>query len=233
MTFGDGTTYALKSVYSPVSKSPVKPRRKSTSLEQQSELCSKTSIIRKMFEDEEQKQFKSKPAPDWNKIHQKQIFSHQPDLYQWNKQKNQRTQKLFGKMSTPTFKKRSQSMGGKKLVRSESKQKNNRKIHFKPSENDHIYNHSNDTKLNRKVKRQPTPYQSSLNRKASKKPRFSTSIISNSSSNDMSIPKNRLAYDPDKVKSKLFENTKSMNMKLSNKKKRHSAYTVKFNIYEK
>eukprot|EP01084_Bolivina_argentea_P162864 283390_1 len=107
----------------------------------------------------------------------------------------------------------------KKIIYSETKinknKNNKKKIQFLPSQNDHIFNHDIDNKLNRKVKRQPTPYKIDINnnKKASRKPRFSTSIScsnSNSNSGSVEIKKKDLAYDPDKIKSKLFENTKSM-----------------------
>ena len=40
---------------------------------------------------------KSKGAvPDWNKIHSKQLFQRQPDLSQWHKERQARTERLFG-----------------------------------------------------------------------------------------------------------------------------------------
>merc|ERR1712113_1269021 len=39
-------------------------------------------------------------VPDWNSIHNKQIFSRQPDLAEWDKQKRERQERLFGRSST-------------------------------------------------------------------------------------------------------------------------------------
>eukprot|EP00483_Globobulimina_turgida_P000244 UN00244 len=115
-------------------------------------------------------------------------------------------------MSTPTFRQRSKSFLGKKsakIINSEARV-NKKKVTIVPSCNDHLYNHDGDKKLNRKVFRQPTPYKMNVIPKAIKKPRFATSIVESSSeSGSFGIAKKDLAFDPDKVKSKLFENTSS------------------------
>merc|ERR1712157_527444 len=101
-----------------------------------------------------------------------------------------------------------------------------------PSSNDHKFNQNKDAKLNRKVLREGTPYKGSSvynpNKKASLKPNFATSFTETSVSKSGSvgddglgkdkIPKKKLAFDPDKVKSRLFENTSSSQNKMRNRK---------------
>eukprot|EP00488_Nonionellina_sp_1-RS-2012_P002235 TRINITY_DN4205_c0_g1_i1.p1 TRINITY_DN4205_c0_g1~~TRINITY_DN4205_c0_g1_i1.p1 ORF type:complete len:208 (+),score=64.07 TRINITY_DN4205_c0_g1_i1:202-825(+) len=131
MQFGDGQVFSFRSVYSPspsiyVDKNHNK-RRKSTSMLKKKHrvlknyYSEKTMAIRKMMEEEEEKQsqidkwekkqYRKSTVPDWNKIHEGQIFSRQPDLSQWDTNRKQRAGKLFGlsanKMSTPSYRSRS------------------------------------------------------------------------------------------------------------------------------
>eukprot|EP01084_Bolivina_argentea_P037077 68531_1 len=238
MTFGDGQVFAFKSVYSPSGSVPKKPiRRKSTSnverdTSPEEAICEKTMAIRKMMEEVEETQIQTdneakenggSAVPDWNAIHDKQIFARQPDLSQWDAQRKQRTERLFGgqkKMSTPSYRPRSKSMIGKKVTiktGQSEKMKNKKRAVMVPSSNDHLFNHNRDSQLNKKVVRQATPYKRNVmdpkarNKKASVKPRFSAfgggdsdSISEERVVKVVRVPKNKLAFDPDKVKSRLF-----------------------------
>merc|ERR1712228_883591 len=79
-------------------------------------LCEKTTAIKRMMQEVEMNYHKetqsqtepkikkvkkspirkAKAAPDWNAIHNKQIFSRQPNLAEWDKSNKERTQRLFG-----------------------------------------------------------------------------------------------------------------------------------------
>jgi len=249
----------FKSVYSPSISTSIGRSARSKN----SERMTPRTEIQAMFEeaeseyDNEQKQKQQKEketktkdtkrkkgfVPDWNAIHNKQIFSRQPDLNEWNKRKEERTKKLFGssrnnKMSTPGVRKRSKSLLGKKgymqNTHNSEKKINKKKVSLVPSSNDHKFNQTKDSKLNRKVQRNPTPYSKNIktnrNKKASIKPSFDDSfcftentslsttdsvestLSSSSTENNakkQNVPKEKLAFDPSKIKSKLFESTSS------------------------
>jgi len=269
MTFGDGQTFAFKSVYSPSngslstsfcapnpSQNAVKstrrkrPRSKSMTPEEVELLCDKTAVIRAMFEAEERKYERAmkketktsalktatdstttkrvppSPAkssqkrkraagtvPDWNKIHQEQIFSRQPDLVDWHRDRQSRTEKLFGssrtdKMSTPGLMPRTKrnvnSAAFRKPTHSAKAEKTKPRVpglkKMVPSSNDHRFNHESDAKLNRKTARSGTPYKHnestlkgmrSLNKKASTKPSFGMALAE-----EGSIPEEKCSQSP-------------------------------------
>jgi len=182
-------------------------------------------------------------VPDWNAIHDKQIFSRQPDLATYDKEKKERQQKIFGsnkKMSTPGLKKRSKSAMGKRTHGnthgSEKKRDRKKAIQMVPSSNDHKFNSNTDSKVNRKSNRKPTPFakdmkSSSVNARnkkmVSRKPVFDA--IDESAADDAisevkeekiekmeaaKKTKNKLAFDPNKVSSRLFQSTSSSNNKM-------------------
>jgi len=182
---------------------------------------------------------KNKSVPDWDAIHNKHIFSNQIDLKEWNKRKEERIKKLFGssrnnKMSTSAVPKRRKSMIGKKSYISEKKLNKKRASLVVPSSNDHKFDQNKDSKLNRKIQRILTPNSKNIknkqNKKASIKPSFDDSfcftentslsttdsvestLSSSSTENNakkQNVPKEKLAFDPSKIKSKLFESTSS------------------------
>eukprot|EP00485_Elphidium_margaritaceum_P018641 CAMPEP_0202726178 /NCGR_PEP_ID=MMETSP1385-20130828/184475_1 /ASSEMBLY_ACC=CAM_ASM_000861 /TAXON_ID=933848 /ORGANISM="Elphidium margaritaceum" /LENGTH=1418 /DNA_ID=CAMNT_0049392391 /DNA_START=59 /DNA_END=4317 /DNA_ORIENTATION=+ len=156
-------------------------------------------------------------VPDWNAIHQKQIFSREPNIKQWDEARKARTERMYGrggggggvshsksksdtnqnknknnneslasnKMSTPGLRHRSMKKKNPRGTHTlNSDQKMNRKrVTIMPSSNDHKFNQSKDSKLNRKVQRAPTPYKHTdhengikSNQKVSVKPRFSMTL---------------------------------------------------------
>jgi len=127
-------------------------------------------------------------VPDWNKIHAKQLFQRQPDIAQWQRERQARTDRLFSgnatavanpkkesvkgkeranqkviadKMSTPAFRSRSKSLVHKKARTHNSEKtakKHSKKVTMAPSTNDLKYA---DSKINAKVAREATPYKHS------------------------------------------------------------------------
>merc|ERR1719334_1109288 len=239
-------------------------------------------------------------VPDWNKIHSEQLFQRQPDLAQWHRERQARTERLFSgtavarttekgaptksalsearqrqrvvadKMSTPAFRSRSKSLVGKRLRTHNSEKtakKHAKKVTIAPSTND-LKLHK-DNKSNVKVKREATPYkhseterlslrQKQKNKRASAKARFgmtalteedgiaeeeeetesveavksSTAEKETTQKSDVKVseekkvvkvPREKLAYDPDKIKSRLFESTSAMKGKVKAKSVRGSA----------
>merc|ERR1712228_281331 len=137
------------------------------------------------------------------------------------------------KMSTPALKKRSQSMIGKRVngnTHNSEKKRDRKKAMIVPSSNDHKFNSGTDSKLNRKVLRKATPFKKNMSaknkKKASKLPVFGS--ISESAETDsveeekkerseikkVIIAKKQLAFDPNKVTSRLFQSTSSSNNKM-------------------
>jgi len=128
-------------------------------------------------------------VPDWNKIHSKQLFQRQPDIAQWQREREARTQRLFSgnaiavdktnpkrkekesqrerqrviadKMSTPAFRSRSKSLVHKK-VRTHNSEKTAKK-HSKKATMAPSTNDLKyaDSKVAAKVAREATPYKHS------------------------------------------------------------------------
>jgi len=194
------------------------------------------------------KKHKAGAVPDWNKIHNEQFFARQVDLKVWDRERKARTEKLFGnstnsKLSTPGLRQRSKSMAaGKKPTRSAKTEKTKQRLKMIPSSNDHRFNHGTDSKMKRKTPRTATPYKHtqsnltgplSLSKKASAKPSFDITFTENSSipeekncarspAKAKKVPKDKLAFNPDNVRSRLFESTSS-----SKSKKRQMTPQVK------
>merc|ERR1712176_926457 len=153
--------------------------------------------------------------------------------------------RLFGtsngtKMSTPGLKKRSKSALGKRTHgnthNSEKKRDRKKARQIVPSSNDHKFNSGTNSKLNRKVQRNPTPYKKNLfdgtmksgmkTKRASSKPVFGAinesaesvscdeDKLKKNETKKLKKKKKNLAFDPNKVTSRLFQSTSSSNNKM-------------------
>merc|ERR1712129_484525 len=113
---------------------------------------------------------------------------------------------------------------------SEKKRDRKKAIQMVPSSNDHKFNSNTDSKVNRERNRKPTPFakdmgSSSVNARnkkmVSRKPMFDAddkvSEVKEEKieTNEVSKKKkNKLAFDPNKVSSRLFQSTSSSNNKM-------------------